>query len=157
CEASEGDCGTGTRGVPGGDLCEIQGEAGEAAGSAVRGQRSGDHAGARDQGAVRRLRGEVIDAIECLRRKIKVRSSCQVASTRRSGCGTRWRASCSARWTGTVALSGLSDGLFHKFLQRPYPTDDLAHGVAGIQFLTLNSCWQIDPFNRKRAGLHPEA
>ena len=27
----------------------------------------------------------------------------------------------------------------------------------GIQFLALNSCWQIDQFNRKRAGLHPEA
>lgn len=27
----------------------------------------------------------------------------------------------------------------------------------GIQFLTLNSCWQIDKFNRKRSGLHVEA
>jgi hypothetical protein len=27
----------------------------------------------------------------------------------------------------------------------------------GIQFLALNSCWQIDQFNRKRAGLLPEA
>jgi hypothetical protein len=27
----------------------------------------------------------------------------------------------------------------------------------GLQILTLNSCWQIDQFNRKRAGLHPEA
>jgi hypothetical protein len=56
-----------------------------------------------------------------------------------------------------------SDGFYHKFLQRPYPTDCAAQGVAipfwetGLQFLTLNSCWQIDQFNRKRAGVHPEA
>jgi hypothetical protein len=56
-----------------------------------------------------------------------------------------------------------SDGFYHKFLQRPYPTDCAAQGVAipfwetELQFLTLNSCWQIDQFNRKRAGVHPEA
>jgi WD40 repeat protein/GTPase SAR1 family protein len=56
-----------------------------------------------------------------------------------------------------------SDGFYHKFLQRPYPTDCAAQGVAipfwqtGLQFLTLNSCWQIDQFNRKRAAVHPEA
>ena len=56
-----------------------------------------------------------------------------------------------------------SDGFYHKFLQRPYPTDYAQQGTAipfwetGIQFLTLNSCWQIDEFNRKRAGLLPEA
>jgi hypothetical protein len=56
-----------------------------------------------------------------------------------------------------------SDGFYHKFLQRPYPADYVEQGIAipfwetGIQFLTLNSCWQIDEFNRKRAGLLPEA
>jgi Calcineurin-like phosphoesterase len=56
-----------------------------------------------------------------------------------------------------------SDGFYHKFLQRPYPIDYAQQGTAipfwetGIQFLTLNSCWQIDEFNRKRAGLFPEA
>jgi WD40 repeat protein/GTPase SAR1 family protein len=56
-----------------------------------------------------------------------------------------------------------SDGFYHKFLQRPYPTDYTEQGIAipfwetGIQFLTLNSCWQIDEFNRKRSGLNVEA
>jgi len=56
-----------------------------------------------------------------------------------------------------------SDSFFHKFLQRPYPTDYVEQGITvpfwetGIQFLTLNSCWQIDEFHRKRAGLHVEA
>ncbi len=56
-----------------------------------------------------------------------------------------------------------SDGFFHKFLQKPYPTDYPLQGMAipfwetGLQFLALNSCWQIDQFNRKRAGMHPEA
>jgi hypothetical protein len=56
-----------------------------------------------------------------------------------------------------------SDGFYHKFLQRPYPMDCAAQGVAipfwetGLQFLTLNSCWQIDQLNRRRAGVHPEA
>ncbi|HLK60522.1 MAG TPA: TIR domain-containing protein [Chthonomonadaceae bacterium] len=56
-----------------------------------------------------------------------------------------------------------SDGFYHKFLQRPYPTEYAEQGISlpfwetGIQFLTLNSCWQIDQFYRKRSGLHPEA
>lgn len=28
---------------------------------------------------------------------------------------------------------------------------------AGVQFLVLNSCWQIDRFDRKRSGVHLEA
>jgi small GTP-binding protein len=56
-----------------------------------------------------------------------------------------------------------SETFYHKFLQRPYPLDAAIQGIAipfwetGIQFLALNSCWQIDQFNRKRASLHPEA
>ncbi|HPO15898.1 MAG TPA: metallophosphoesterase [Candidatus Hydrogenedentes bacterium] len=56
-----------------------------------------------------------------------------------------------------------SDHFYHKFLQRPYPTDYAEQGMVvpfwetGIQFLTLNSCWQIDRFNRKRSGVLPEA
>jgi hypothetical protein len=56
-----------------------------------------------------------------------------------------------------------SDGFFHKFLQRPYPFEYTEQGITipfwetGVQFLTLNSCWQIDLFHRKRAGLHVEA
>jgi small GTP-binding protein len=56
-----------------------------------------------------------------------------------------------------------SDGFYHKFLQRPYPFAYEEQGMSipfwetGIQFLALNSCWQIDEFNRTRASIHPEA
>jgi hypothetical protein len=46
---------------------------------------------------------------------------------------------------------------------QPYPDDLPMQGITipfwdtGLQFLTLNSCWQIDQFHRKRAGMHPEA
>ena len=56
-----------------------------------------------------------------------------------------------------------SELFFHKFVQRPYPLDWAAQGMAipfwdtGFQFLALNSCWQIDQFHRERAGVHPEA
>jgi small GTP-binding protein len=56
-----------------------------------------------------------------------------------------------------------SDSFYHKFLQRPYPASYVEQGAAipfwetGIQFLTLNSCWQIDEFFRKRSGVHVEA
>ena len=62
-----------------------------------------------------------------------------------------------------LRLKSFSDGFYHKFLQKPYPTDYAAQGIAipfwetGIQFLTLNSCWQIDAFNRKRSGINPTA
>ena len=62
-----------------------------------------------------------------------------------------------------LRLKAFSDAFYHKFLQRPYPTEYQAQGVVvpfwetGIQFLTLNSCWQIDQSNRKRAGMHPDA
>jgi WD40 repeat protein len=56
-----------------------------------------------------------------------------------------------------------SDGFYHKFLQKPYPLAYEDQGMSipfwetGIQFLALNSCWQIDEFNRQRASIHPEA
>jgi WD40 repeat protein len=56
-----------------------------------------------------------------------------------------------------------SDGLYHKFLQRPYPmaAKDQSFVIpfwdTGIQFLTFNSCWEIDEFHRQRAGIHAEA
>ncbi len=62
-----------------------------------------------------------------------------------------------------LRFKAFSDGFFHKFLQKPYPTDSSAQGLAvpfwetGIQFLTLNSCWQIDQFNRKRSGINADA
>jgi hypothetical protein len=57
------------------------------------------------------------------------------------------------------------DMLYHPFLQRPYPLEFAAQGIAipfwhgtfGIQFLALNSCWQLDEFDRKRSDVLPEA
>jgi small GTP-binding protein len=60
-------------------------------------------------------------------------------------------------------LSGFSDAFFHKVIQRPYPLEPGDQGIAylfsewGIQFLTLNSSWEIDQFHRKRASVHPDA
>jgi PAS domain S-box-containing protein len=60
-------------------------------------------------------------------------------------------------------LKPFSDSFYHKFVQRPYPLDCTVQGFAipfwetGIQFLALNSCWQIDQFHRKRSGVHVEA
>jgi hypothetical protein len=56
-----------------------------------------------------------------------------------------------------------SDSFYHKFLQRPYSLNYVDQGSAipfwetGIQFIALNSCWQIDEFNRKRSNVSPEA
>lgn len=63
----------------------------------------------------------------------------------------------------SLRLKPFSDSFFHKFLQRPYPLDSASQGAAvpfwetGIQFLVLNSCWQIDQFHRKRSGVSVEA
>ena len=62
-----------------------------------------------------------------------------------------------------LRLKTFSDAFFHKIVQQPYPFDYAHQGKAylfhekQIQFLTLNSCWQIDQFNRKRSGIHPDA
>jgi GTPase SAR1 family protein/predicted phosphodiesterase/uncharacterized Zn-finger protein len=56
-----------------------------------------------------------------------------------------------------------SDQFYHPLLQKPYPLDPAGQGVAYIfpetklQFLTLNSCWEIDQFHRTRASIHPDA
>jgi hypothetical protein len=62
-----------------------------------------------------------------------------------------------------LRLKAFSDNFYHKFLQRPYPTSYANQGLStpfwetGIQFLTFNSSWQIDRFNRKRSSIHTEA
>lgn len=61
-------------------------------------------------------------------------------------------------------LKRFSDAFFHKIVPaQPYPLDPVEQGMpylfedTRIQFLTLNSAWQIDQFNRKRSGLHRDA
>jgi small GTP-binding protein len=62
-----------------------------------------------------------------------------------------------------LRLKPFSDLFYHKFVQRPYPLDYSAQGMVipfwetGLQFLALNSCWEIDKFHRKRSGLHVQA
>src|SRR5262249_39426189 len=52
-------------------------------------------------------------------------------------------------------LKKFSDAFYHKVLQEPYPLEPERPVVAylfpdtRIQFLALNSCWQIDGFHRK--------
>lgn len=56
-----------------------------------------------------------------------------------------------------------SDEFFKKFFKQPYPTDSRVQSLVisfwetGLQFLSLNSCWEIDEFHCKRASIHPEA
>ena len=57
-----------------------------------------------------------------------------------------------------------SNSFFHKIVAvQSYPLESADQGISylfddtGIQFLTLNSAWQIDQFNRDRSGIHPEA
>jgi hypothetical protein len=60
-------------------------------------------------------------------------------------------------------LASFSNQLFHKLVQKPYPDAEREQGIAYtqaetcIQFLTLNSCWQIGRFHRKQSAIHPEA
>ena len=61
-------------------------------------------------------------------------------------------------------LKRFSDAFFHKVVPaQPYPLDPADQGMSylfddtQIQFLALNSAWQIDQFNRKRSGLHRDA
>ena len=62
-----------------------------------------------------------------------------------------------------LRLKPFSELFFHKFIQRPYPLDYATQGISipfwetCIQFLALNSCWQVDQFHRKRSSLHVEA
>jgi hypothetical protein len=60
-------------------------------------------------------------------------------------------------------LKLFSEAFFKKLLSKPYPLKYEEQGIpylfpeARVQFLTLNSCWQIDQYNRKRSGAHPGA
>ncbi len=62
-----------------------------------------------------------------------------------------------------LRLKKISEAFFHKVVQEPYPLDYSEQGIAylfpetGIQFLALNSSWQVDQFHRKRSGIHPDA
>ncbi len=53
--------------------------------------------------------------------------------------------------------------VFQKLLKQPYPLPFKEQGIAylfpedRLQFLTLNSSWRIDEFNRKRSDIHPDA
>lgn len=56
-----------------------------------------------------------------------------------------------------------SDSFFRPLLQRDYPLSYVEQGISylfpetGIQFLSLNSAWEIDKNNRKKAGIHRDA
>jgi hypothetical protein len=56
-----------------------------------------------------------------------------------------------------------SELFYHPLLQKPYPLEPSLQGVTytfpetRLQFLTLNSCWEIDQFHRTRASIHPDA
>jgi small GTP-binding protein len=56
-----------------------------------------------------------------------------------------------------------SDAFFHKIIPEPYPVEYAEQGRAylfpdtRLQFLTLNSCWELDQFHRKHSGVHPAA
>ncbi|MCP4592306.1 MAG: metallophosphoesterase, partial [bacterium] len=54
---------------------------------------------------------------------------------------------------------------YHPLVQKEYPLDLAEQGLSfffdenemGIQFITLNSAWQIDEWFRERSGIHPGA
>ena len=56
-----------------------------------------------------------------------------------------------------------SKRLYKPFLGYDYPLDEAKQGIVhsfpddSIQFLTLNSAWEIDEFNRKRSSVHAQA
>lgn len=56
-----------------------------------------------------------------------------------------------------------SDALFRRVMGAPYPAELEEQGMCvlfpapRIQFLSFNSCWAIDQFHRRRAGIHPDA
>jgi CheY-like chemotaxis protein len=62
-----------------------------------------------------------------------------------------------------LRLQEFSDRFHQVLLGRPFPGDPVLQGSAlpfwdlGIQFIALNSSWQIDQFHRRRAGVHPGA
>ncbi len=62
-----------------------------------------------------------------------------------------------------LRLRKFSDTFFHKIIQKSYPTNYADQGTVYlypetcILFFAFNSCWQIDYFNPKRSGIHPDA
>ena len=60
-------------------------------------------------------------------------------------------------------FSNYSDSFHHKITQEPYPLAPERQGIPyffkddGLQFLTLNSCWEIDEYFSERSSVHPEA
>ena len=60
-------------------------------------------------------------------------------------------------------LKAFSETFFDPIAGQPYPLEPGEQGMTylfadtGIQFLTLNSAWQIDHLHRKRASAHPTA
>lgn len=56
-----------------------------------------------------------------------------------------------------------SKAFFHPLIQREYPLSYAEQGMSslfektGVQFLALNSAWEIDKNGRKKAGVHPDA
>lgn len=63
-----------------------------------------------------------------------------------------------------LRLQKFSDAFFHKIMaSTPYPLKAEQQGLSylfpetQIQFLTLNSAWQVDKFHRNRHGINPEA
>jgi small GTP-binding protein len=62
-----------------------------------------------------------------------------------------------------LRFKAFSDAYFHKIVPMPYPLEPEKQGLCStfpdtrVQFLALNSCWQIDRFHRKRSAVHPDA
>lgn len=63
-------------------------------------------------------------------------------------------------------FKAFSDQLYHAFHKTmPYPLDYRQQGVSlpffegryALQFVLLNSCWELDKTDRKRSGIHSEA
>ena len=60
-------------------------------------------------------------------------------------------------------FSNYSDSFHHKITQEPYPMACDRQGISyffkddGLQFLALNSCWEIDEYFPERSSVHPEA
>lgn len=56
-----------------------------------------------------------------------------------------------------------SDEIYQRLLNKPYPLECASQGIAtsfwkdGLQFLTLNSSWEIDQYGRNRASVNQEA
>ncbi len=60
-------------------------------------------------------------------------------------------------------FANYSDSFHHKITQEPYPLVYERQGISyffkddGLQFLAMNSCWEIDEYFPERSSVHPEA